>query len=68
MNGILTKQPSVGKYPHTKRHLLTEWEKNAICCEHFKNALKLNPNDAEAKHNFERALAEANKEDALAYM
>ncbi|WP_142454510.1 tetratricopeptide repeat protein [Gracilimonas mengyeensis] len=30
---------------------------------HFRNALKLNPEDPEAKHNFERAMAEQKKEE-----
>ena len=43
--------------------VLADGEKWKPAAQHFKNALKLNPNDAEAKHNFERALAEANKKE-----
>lgn len=38
--------------------LLAEGEKWKPAATHFKNALKLNPADMDAKHNFERALAE----------
>ena len=43
--------------------VLAEGEKWKPAAQHFKNSLKLNPNDTEAKHNFERALAESNKEE-----
>lgn len=43
--------------------LLAESKNWKPAATHFKNALKLNPSDLEAKHNFERALAEQEKED-----
>tara|TARA_R110000868_G_scaffold259361_10_gene517461 strand:+ start:3007 stop:3648 length:642 start_codon:yes stop_codon:yes gene_type:complete len=43
--------------------VLADGEKWKPAAQHFKNSLRLNPNDAEAKHNFERAFAEANKQD-----
>lgn len=43
--------------------LLAEGEKWKPAASHFKNALKLNPDDMDAKHNFERALAEQKKEE-----
>ena len=43
--------------------VLAEGEQWKPAVQHFRNSLKLNPNDLEAKHNFERALAESNKED-----
>lgn len=43
--------------------LLAEREKWKPAATHFKNALKLNPDDFDAKHNYERALAEQKKEE-----
>lgn len=43
--------------------VLADGEQWKPAVQHFKNSLKLNPNDSETKHNFERALAEANKQD-----
>ncbi len=43
--------------------VLAEGEQWKPAAQHFRNSLKFNPNDFEAKHNFERALAELNKED-----
>ena len=43
--------------------LLAEGKKWKPAASHFKNALKLNPDDFDAKHNFERALAEQKKEE-----
>ena len=43
--------------------LLAEGKKWKPAASHFKNALKLNPDDFDAKHNFERALEEQKKEE-----
>lgn len=43
--------------------LLAEGEKWKPAATHFKNALKLNPEDMDAKHNYERALAEQKNEE-----
>ncbi|GAB5410235.1 MAG: hypothetical protein BalsKO_26000 [Balneolaceae bacterium] len=43
--------------------VLADGEQWKPAAQHFRNSLKLNPTDAETKHNFERALAEANKEE-----
>lgn len=43
--------------------ILAEGEQWKPASEHFKNSLKFNPNDLDAKHNYERALQEANKEN-----
>ncbi len=43
--------------------VLAEGEQWKPAAQHFRNSLKLNPDDTEAKHNFERALAESNKEE-----
>ena len=43
--------------------LLAEGQQWKPAAQHFRNALKLNPQDQDAKHNFERALAEANNEE-----
>lgn len=43
--------------------LLAEGEKWKPAATHFKNALKLNPADFDAKHNYERALAEQQKQE-----
>lgn len=43
--------------------VLADGEKWKPAAQHFKNSLKLNPTDSEAKHNFERALAEADKQN-----
>lgn len=43
--------------------LLAEGEKWKPAATHFKNALKLNPADMDAKHNFERALAEQEEQE-----
>ena len=43
--------------------LLAEGKKWTPAATHFKNALKLNPDDFDAKHNFERALTEQQKEE-----
>ena len=43
--------------------LLAEGEQWKPAAQHFRNSLKLNPQDMDAKHNYERALAEADKED-----
>lgn len=43
--------------------LLAEGENWKPAATHFKNALKLNPGDMEAKHNYERVLAEQESED-----
>ncbi|MDR9418358.1 tetratricopeptide repeat protein [Gracilimonas sp.] len=43
--------------------LLAEGSKWKPAATHFKNALKLNPSDLDAKHNYERALAEQQKEE-----
>lgn len=43
--------------------VLAEGEQWKPAAQHFRNSLKLNPNDIEAKHNYERAMAEADKQD-----
>ena len=43
--------------------VLAEGEQWKPAAQHFRNSLKLNPDDFEAKHNYERALAEADKQD-----
>lgn len=43
--------------------LLAEDRKWKPAASHFKNALKLNPTYEDAKHNYERALAEIEKEE-----
>ncbi|MDZ7808728.1 MAG: tetratricopeptide repeat protein [Gracilimonas sp.] len=43
--------------------LLAEDQKWKPAATHFKNALKLNPTDLDAKHNYERALAEIQNEE-----
>lgn len=43
--------------------VLADGEKWKPAAQHFKNSLKLNPSDLDAKHNYERAVAEANKEN-----
>lgn len=43
--------------------MMAEGEKWKPAAQHFKNSLKLNPTDSEAKHNFERAMAESEKQD-----
>lgn len=43
--------------------LLAESRQWKPAATHFKNALKLNPADFDAKHNYERALAEQQKEE-----
>lgn len=43
--------------------LLAEEEQWKPATTHFQNALKLNPADMDAKHNFERALAEQKEDD-----
>lgn len=43
--------------------LLAEGRKWKPAASHFKNSLKLNPADQDAKHNYERALVEIEKED-----
>lgn len=43
--------------------LLAENRKWKPAASHFKNALKLNPRDMDAKHNYERALAEQQEEE-----
>ncbi len=43
--------------------VLADGEKWKPAAQHFKNSLKLNPSDLDTKHNYERALAEANKEN-----
>lgn len=43
--------------------MLADGEQWKPAAQHFRNSLKLNPSDLEAKHNFERAYAEANKQD-----
>lgn len=43
--------------------LLAEDQKWKPAATHFKNALKFNPSDLEAKHNYERALAEIKNEE-----
>ena len=43
--------------------LLADGEQWKPASQHFKNSLKFNPNDLDAKHNYERALQEANKEN-----
>lgn len=43
--------------------LLAEDQKWKPSATHFKNALKLNPSDLDAKHNYERALAEIQNEE-----
>ena len=43
--------------------VLAEGEQWKPAAQHFRNSLKLNPNDMETKHNFERAMAEADKQD-----
>lgn len=43
--------------------VLAEGQQWKPATQHFRNSLKLNPNDLETKHNFERALAESGKQD-----
>ncbi len=43
--------------------MMAEGEKWKPAAQHFKNSLKLNPTDPEAKHNFERAMAESEKQE-----
>lgn len=43
--------------------MLAEDQKWKPAATHFKNALKLNPSDLEAKHNYERALSEIKNEE-----
>lgn len=43
--------------------LLSESQQWKPAVQHLRNALKYNPIDSEAKHNFERALAESQNED-----
>jgi len=43
--------------------VLADGEKWKPAAQHFKNSLKLNPSDLDAKHNYERAVAEANNEN-----
>ncbi len=43
--------------------LLAEGKKWKPAASHFKNALKLNPSESDAKHNYERALAEIDKNE-----
>lgn len=43
--------------------LLAKAENWKPAASHFKNSLKLNPSDMEAKHNYERVLAEQKKEE-----
>ncbi len=43
--------------------VLSESEQWKPALQHLRNALKYNPNDTEAKHNFERALIESQNED-----
>ncbi|MDR9415833.1 MAG: tetratricopeptide repeat protein [Gracilimonas sp.] len=43
--------------------LLAKSEKWKPAASHFKNALKLNPTDPDTKHNYERTLAEIDKEN-----
>ncbi|MFV1882882.1 MAG: tetratricopeptide repeat protein [Balneola sp.] len=43
--------------------VLAEGEQWKPAAQHFRNSLKLNPNDMETKHNYERAMAEADKQD-----
>lgn len=43
--------------------LLAEDQKWKPAATHFKNALKLDPSDLDAKHNYERALAEIQNEE-----
>lgn len=44
-------------------NVLAEGEKWKPAAQHYKNSLKLNPSDADARHNLERALAEAKKQE-----
>ena len=43
--------------------LLTETQKWKPAATHFKNALKLNPGDVDAKHNYEQALARQKEQE-----
>ena len=43
--------------------VLSENEQWKPAVQHFRNSLTYNPGDIEAKHNFERALAESKKEE-----
>ncbi len=43
--------------------VLAEGQQWKPATQHFRNSLKLNPADREAKHNYERALAESEKQD-----
>lgn len=43
--------------------MLADQKKWKPAASHFKNALKLNPDDTEAKHNFEQALAQQQNEE-----
>ena len=43
--------------------LLSEGEQWNPAVQHLKNALKYNPEDSDARHNFERALAESQKQE-----
>ncbi|NET33892.1 MAG: tetratricopeptide repeat protein [Cyanothece sp. SIO1E1] len=43
--------------------VLSEGQQWKPALQHLRNSLKFNPTDSEAQHNFERALAESQKED-----
>lgn len=43
--------------------VLAEGEQWKPAAQHFRNSLKLNPSDMDARHNFERALLESQKEE-----
>lgn len=55
------QQKALGEY--NIGTLLSENEQWKPAVQHLKNALKYNPDDLDARHNFERALAESQKEE-----
>jgi len=61
--GLATSPQDKAKAEYNIGTLLAEAKKWKPSATHFKNALKLNPTDFDAKHNLERALAEQEKEE-----
>jgi tetratricopeptide (TPR) repeat protein len=61
--GLATSPQDKAKAEYNIGTLLAEGRKWKPAATHFKNALKLNPSDFDAKHNFERALTEQQKEE-----
>lgn len=67
---IFMEYRSLAKTPEEKAlaeynigSILSDGEQWKPAAQHFRNALKLNPEDADARHNYERAFAESKKED-----